>query len=345
MDFLVVNAIRDIGRAIRLIQSRYAPELVPDGETVRFVQTSTGKEIPTVQAIPYKNGIVDVWKLPEEQAVYTDICKGKVETVFQLSGAAARQGLRAFGLRDDGTPALSCIEDLSAFTALDRPGPLDAYVEDPETGEKHNMLVEYAHRARREGAIGRLASLDALIPETYGVIVYQEQLQHIFRTVGGTTGIQANDFRQRIGKKKIVDVRQKDKPLFMAGANPTLGEAEATKLWSMMETFGQYGFNKSVLGTVILDFKGGSKQLQDFKGGEIVSCVDENGCVQETEVVALHDHGTLEAFEVELDDGYTVTVSANHKFLTPDGQLPLFEILARGLPILCAPHSRKTVDC
>lgn len=244
MDFLTVNSIRDVGNAVRLIQERYDPAIVPVVDDVKYVKTLDGSEIPTVRAIPYKGGYVDVWKLPEELSVSTDICKGKVETVFQLDGGAARAGLRSFGLKPDGTPPLKSIEDLSAFTALDRPGPLDAFVEGPN-GERHNMLVEYANRARGEAGVGRVPILDEMLPETHGVIVYQEQLQHIFRVVGGTTGIQANDFRQRIGKKKLVEVRKKDKPLFYAGAVPKLGQEATDVLWGMMETFGQYGFNKS----------------------------------------------------------------------------------------------------
>ena len=340
MDFLTVNSIGDIDRAIKLIQRRHAPELLPDGETVKFVDSENGK-IPTVRAIPFEGRVLDVYKLPDDPKVYTDICKGKVETVFQLDGAAARQGLREFGLLPDGTPPLKSLEHLSTFTALDRPGPLDAYVED-SNGNKHNMLVEFAHRARGLPGVGRLEILDKLCPETLGVITYQEQLQNIFQTVGETTGIEANNFRQRIGKKKLVDVRRKDKPLFMKGAIEKYGESDAEKLWSMLETFGQYGFNKSIDQDVILPYKGGAKALKDFQGGEIVQCVDQLGCIQETEVVALHDHGELEAFEVELEDGYTVTVSANHKFLTPEGQLPIYEIVLRGLPILCSKPNPDT---
>lgn len=243
MDFLTVNSIHDVERAIKLIQTRHAPELVPDGETVKYTIID-GKEVANVQVIPYKGGFVDVWDLPQEIEVYTDICQGKVETVFQLDGPAARQGLRAFPLRDDGSPPIDSIEGLSAFTALDRPGPLDAYVTDAQ-GNKHNMLIEYANRARGQAGVGRMAVLDELCSATHGVIVYQEQLQNIFKVIGGTTGIQANDFRQRIGKKKLVEVRQKDKPLFMPKAIEKLGAEEAERLWGMKETFGQYGFNKS----------------------------------------------------------------------------------------------------
>lgn len=225
MDFLTVNSVGDIDRALKLIRQRHAPELTD------------------VRAVPFDGRVLDIYNLPDDIDVYTDIAKGRVETVFQLDGPAARQGLRNFGMTPEG-PALTSMEGLSAFTALDRPGPLDAYVED-EDGNKHNMLVEFAKRARKEGAIGSLPILDQLLPETYGVIVYQEQLQSIFQTVGGTTGIEANNFRQRIGKKKLVDVRKKDKPLFMPKAIEMLGEDEAERLWGMMETFGQYGFNKS----------------------------------------------------------------------------------------------------
>jgi len=244
MDFLVVNSVRDVGRAIRLIQTRYAPELVPDGENVKFVKTATGQEIASVQAIPFQNEIVDVWNLPTDPAVYRDIAEVKVETVFQLDGGAARQGLRHFAPKPDGTTPINSIEGLSAFTALDRPGPLDAYVEDGNGG-KHNMLVEYAIRARGEQGHGRMDILDDLCAATYGIIVYQEQLEKIFRVVGKTTGIEATNFRGRIGKKKVVEVRKKDQPLFMKGAVEALGQAEAERLWEMMVTFGQYGFNKS----------------------------------------------------------------------------------------------------
>ena len=243
MDFLTVNSVGDIDRALRLIQARNKPELLPNKETLDFIKVGD-QFVPTVRALPLNDKIVDIWDLPEDRDVYVDICKGKVETVFQLDGPAARQGLRQFKLLEDGTPPLKCLEDLSAFTALDRPGPLDAYVDDGK-GSKHNMLVEFAQRSRGEAGIGRMPVLDRQCSETNGVIVYQEQLQNIFREVGGTTGIDANNFRQRIGKKKIVEVRKIDKPVFMKAAVPAMGQEEADRLWGMMETFGQYGFNKS----------------------------------------------------------------------------------------------------
>ena len=254
MDFLGVNSLKDIGAAIRLIQDRHgkdidwAPSRITDeaaGTEDREISAMDieGKKVPHVRAVPFQGRYYDIWNLPEDPAVFRDICEGRVEAVFQLDAGAARQGLRHFAPQGDVLP-LDSIEDLAAFTALDRPGPLDARVRTPD-GTEHNMLVEFANRARGLARVGNLQILDELLPETHGVIVYQEQLQNIFQQVGGTTAIEANNFRQRISKKLLVDVNSIDKPLFMKGAVARLGAEAAESLWNMMETFGQYGFNKS----------------------------------------------------------------------------------------------------
>lgn len=245
MDFLVVNSIRDIGLALKIVRERKNVQgMSVDEEGIPFAIID-GKKVPELRCVPNPNGngLVDIYDLPEDPLVFKDICEGRVETVFQFDAGAARQGLKHF-VPEDGRLPLDTIEALAAFTALDRPGPLDATVKDSH-GNEHNMLVEFANRARGKGAVGNLPVLDQLLPETFGIIVYQEQLQYVFQMVGGTTAIEANNFRQRISKKKLVDVNKIDKPLFMKGAVARLGEQVADTLWSQMETFGQYGFNKS----------------------------------------------------------------------------------------------------
>jgi DNA polymerase III alpha subunit len=246
VDLLVVNSVRDIGKAIQLIQDRHGgadwAAMRAKTDTIQLVKSESGN-IPYGMAIPFKGKLLNVWNLPEDPNVFRDICEGRVETVFQLDAGAARQGLRHFPVID-GQPTLKSITDLAVFTSLDRPGPLDAYVSD-EHGNKHNMLVEYARRARGEKPIGAIPELDRMFPETFGALCFQEQIQKLFQEVGQTTGIEANNFRQRIGKKKITEVRKKDEPLFMKGAIPTLGEESAKRIWEMMVTWGQYGFNKS----------------------------------------------------------------------------------------------------
>jgi len=86
--------------------------------------------------------------------------------------------------------------------------------------------------------------LAELLPETYGIIVFQEQLQRIFHKIGKTTPAEADDFRAHIGKKQMADVA-KDRDVFMKGAVESVGQETADALWEQMFTFGQYGFNKS----------------------------------------------------------------------------------------------------
>lgn len=87
--------------------------------------------------------------------------------------------------------------------------------------------------------------------------------------------------------------------------------------------------------TIIQPCEGQAKAIKEFKAGDEVWGVDDQGTPIKTRVVALHDHGELPGFEVEFDDGYRVTSSINHKFLTTEGMVPLHGILARQLGVYC----------
>lgn len=242
MDFLGLDALARLSTAVTLVQERNGGKRV-DGIIIN------DKLVPRIRRVPFQGQDHDIWDLPIDQAVFRDICEGLTETVFQLNKPAAQIGLKEFdfvkSVETDGTvhKGIDSIEALSAFTALDRPGPLDAYVMD-SYGKKHNMLVEFANRSRGGERIGAFPILDKMFPETHGIFVYQEQLQHAFQVIGKATGIEANNFRMHVGKKQMAEVF-KDRIIFMKGAVESLGEAQAAKLWESMETFGQYGFNAS----------------------------------------------------------------------------------------------------
>ncbi len=243
MDFLVINSLNDIKHAIQLIQARH-------GGYIQEPMILNQKKVPGHRIVPIPGGgFADIWDLPEDQDVFNDFCTGHTETVFQFNTNSAVGWLEHFnhvkGYDSDGKArmALDSIEALGAFTALARPGPLDYHVETVD-GDRHNMLVEYAIRARGGRATGALPILDQLLPETYGVIVYQEQLEAVFREVGNTTADQAEEFRRDIAKKAMKKVA-KHKEVWMPGAIASLGKETAEELWASMETFGQYGFNKS----------------------------------------------------------------------------------------------------
>jgi DNA-directed DNA polymerase III PolC len=239
MDFLQLKTLRDIQGALKLIQQRTGYQ--PKDERIG------GLRVPGIRVVPFlrNDGVLDlydVWDLPEDQAVFADICRGDTVTVFQFGTPGARQWMENFYNKARSEHALKSIEHIAAFTALDRPGPLDYSVSDGEV--TRNMLEEFAARSRGEKAIGTMKVLMDTLPETHGVITYQEQLQHIFVKVGQTTAEQGDEFRVHVSKKKM-DAVLKDKAVFMPGATKSIGEPEANRLWAMLETFGQYGFNKS----------------------------------------------------------------------------------------------------
>ncbi|WNM70293.1 DNA polymerase III alpha subunit [Myxococcus phage Mx1] len=239
MDFLGLTALKNLGTAIKLIQKRAL------GSRIEQDLVLNKRRVPGFRAVPWNGQFYDIWALPEDQDVFNDIAEGKTETVFQLNTNSAKQWLRQFNYeKKQGVKAIDSIEAISAFTALDRPGPLDATVKDEKTGREHNMLVEYANRAKGLPPTGSIEALDKMLPNTYGIMVYQEQLEAMFRELTGMTAAQAEAFRRAVAKKDMEKVLKSFNP-FMEGAAPRMGEKQAKAVWDQMVTFGQYGFNRS----------------------------------------------------------------------------------------------------
>jgi DNA polymerase-3 subunit alpha len=261
MDFLVINSLNDIAKAILLIQQRHG---TPPEEGLHLA----GKYVPSIRLVPrptrpadHEDTFVDIWDLPEDQKVFADVSTGKTETVFQFNTPGAVQWLKHFGhQKDDGKYAIDSIEGMAAFTALDRPGPLDAYVKTPGTEDcdcetcvkgvthhgKHNMLVEFARRARGADRTKDIFPVfDRLFPETHGVMVYQEQLQRLYQEVTGCTGAEAEEFRGNVAKKKKEKIIEAY-PKFITGASAQLGSKESAEaVWRFIQSWAAYGFNKS----------------------------------------------------------------------------------------------------
>jgi DNA polymerase III alpha subunit len=267
MDFLVINSLNDLGDAIQLEQRRHAHtvdisqyKLIQHDEPLvgwsgprftenRFSLVVDGKRVPCQRLVPVNGRFYDIWDLAADQAVFTDIANGKTETVFQFNTAGAVQWLEHFAYtKPDGAYAIDSIEAMAAFTALDRPGPLDMFVgspDDPTNKRRHNLLVEYARRARAaEPSSDVLKIFDELIPETYGVMVYQEQLQKVYQALTGCSGAEAEEFRSDVAKKKKSKVEKAYKP-FIEKAGAKIGKENAEAAWQFFITWAKYGFNKS----------------------------------------------------------------------------------------------------
>ena len=164
--------------------------------------------------------------LPLDDAkVYKLFSEGKTEAVFQFES----RGMQ--GMLKDAKPTR--LEDLIALNALYRPGPMDLI---PSfVARKHGReVVEYPHPLVAE-----------MLSETYGIMVYQEQVMQTAQILGGYSLGGADMLRRAMGKKDA-DEMAKHRQIFRDGAAKNhIDEAKADEIFDLMEKFAGYGFNKS----------------------------------------------------------------------------------------------------
>jgi len=159
--------------------------------------------------------------------------------VYALLGAGSNLGI--FQLESSGMRDLlirlkpESFKDIIALVALYRPGPLDS-----------GMVGEFIKRRHGQESIRfELPALEEILKDTYGVIVYQEQVMRIASTLAHFSLEDADNLRRAMAKKDAVEMeRQKEK--FLEGAKKNrIPAKKAEKIFEQMETFGRYGFNKS----------------------------------------------------------------------------------------------------
>ncbi|UCH01248.1 MAG: DNA polymerase III subunit alpha, partial [Deltaproteobacteria bacterium] len=155
------------------------------------------------------------------------ISEGKTTGIFQLESHGMKELLRNL------KPGV--FEDIVASVALYRPGPLGSNMIDDFTKRKHGEIkITFP-----------LPQLEEILSETYGVIVYQEQVMRIAQMMANYTLAEADVLREAISKKKSGEMaRQKER--FLAGANQNRSDInKARHVYELIEKFGGYGFNKS----------------------------------------------------------------------------------------------------
>jgi len=155
------------------------------------------------------------------------LCRGDTTGVFQLESSGMRDLLTRLKPSE--------FEDVIALVALYRPGPLESGMVDDFIKRKHGQVpVRYD-----------LPQLKDILRETYGVIVYQEQVMQIAVVLAGYTPGEADILRRAMGKK-IAEVMAAEREKFMRGASERkVPEKKAAKVFDLMEKFAGYGFNKS----------------------------------------------------------------------------------------------------
>ncbi|HNS53157.1 MAG TPA: DNA polymerase III subunit alpha, partial [Syntrophales bacterium] len=184
-------------------------------DTLKFIEAGRGVHL-------------DISDIPlDDRQTFQLLCKGETDGVFQLESRGMKEIL--VGLKPD------CFEDIIALIALYRPGPLQS-----------GMVQEFI--ARKQGktkSTYEVPQLEPILKETYGVILYQEQVMQIASALANYTMGEADTFRKAMSKKNSAEM-EKEKPKFLAGAlKNRIPEAKAKKIFDQMETFAGYGFNKS----------------------------------------------------------------------------------------------------
>ncbi len=184
-------------------------------ETCKIVKRTRGLEVK-IHEIPFDN-----------QPTYEMLGRSDALGVFQLESSGMRDLLKKMKPSRFG--------DLVALLALYRPGPLGSGMVDDFIRRMHNpSLIQYDH-----------PKLEPILKETYGIILYQEQVMKIVSDLAGFSLAKADLLRRAIGKK-IPEIMEREKKAFIEGCRANaINERISEKIWNLIEYFSGYGFNKS----------------------------------------------------------------------------------------------------
>ena len=184
-------------------------------KTVSLIESSTGEKI-NVDSIP-----------ENDNKTFDLIGRGDLEGIFQLESSGMKQVVKDF--------KPSSLEDISSILALYRPGPLDAGLIPKFIKRKNgNEKVDFPH-----------PFTESILNETYGIMVYQEQIMKIAQDLAGYSLGEADLLRRAMGKKKVSEM-VKHRNLFVEGSiKKGVEKKVANDLFDQMVLFAEYCFNKS----------------------------------------------------------------------------------------------------
>ncbi|MBI3999407.1 MAG: DNA polymerase III subunit alpha, partial [Candidatus Omnitrophica bacterium] len=184
-------------------------------EACKLISQKLGKELQ-IEQVPL-----------DDRATYEMLGKGEAIGVFQLESSGMRDLLKKMKPTRFG--------DIVALLALYRPGPLGSGMVDDFIKRMHDpSLIQYDHPA-----------LEPILKETYGIILYQEQVMQVVSALAGFSLAKADSLRRAMGKK-IPEIMEREKKSFIEGATKKgIHARTAEKIWNLIEYFSGYGFNKS----------------------------------------------------------------------------------------------------
>ena len=176
----------------------------------------------------YRGIDVDINHIPlDDKPTYEMLSKGETVGVFQLESQGMINLVKR--LKPD------VFEDLGALVALFRPGPLGSGMVDDFVARKHGLQeITYAHPL-----------LEPVLKDTYGTIVYQEQIMQVFQVLADYSLGQADQVRRMMGKKDLKTMEEQRGKFITASAKHDMKKEDAEKLFNQILAFASYCFNRS----------------------------------------------------------------------------------------------------
>ena len=170
---------------------------------------------------------INVRNIPyDDENVFSLIASGQTMGVFQLESSGMKRAISIL--------KPNCFNDIVALLALFRPGPMDS-------------INTYAKRKEgKQKIIYDDPCLEAILKETYGIIVYQEQVNQIATTMAGFSMGEADMFRRAISKKDIDKLLENEKAFISGSIKQGHEEKTAKKVFDFIKKFANYGFKESL---------------------------------------------------------------------------------------------------
>jgi len=256
--------------------------------------------------------------------VWDLFANGKTKGIFQLESNLGKSWSRKLEPKN--------LEQLSALVSILRPGSLKALIEDK------SITQHYIDRAHKREPITYIHdSCKDILEPTLGLMLYQEQTMQISKKIAGFTDIEADKLRKAIGKKKV-DLMEKLKSKFVDGCEKTgmVSREKGLEIFEIIEKSARYQFNACLdPNTFVETDRGEIKTLDELSIGEKILCPTEDGD-KFVEVLNFFESGEKELYEVEVEEGYTIICSLDHRFLCEDEiKRPLSEIILYNYKIMC----------
>jgi len=271
------------------------------------------------ELIRQRHGVeLDLYSIPlDDPAIYRLLSSGNVMGVFQVEGAGFRRVLREM--------RPSRYEHIVAVLALYRPGPME-------------YIPTYIRRMHGEESIQyRHPALAPILDETYGIIVFQEQIIRIATDLAGYTASEADLLRRAVAKKKKKELLKHREKFLKGAVTNGIPRETAEAIFGDIEYFARYGFNKCLPGDVeIVDGATGRLvTIEDLYRGHVsvdrtVTCDLSTLRFVEGAIRTVVDNGVKPVYRLTTALGRTIEATANHPFYTTYGGWRLLAELQEG---------------